>query len=313
MMSSETRMDDRPITFVFGSARGGTTYLTEFLDEWFDFGMGPEGTFIRPLYRKRNRYGDLGDTRKARALAQDISRSEMMTIMRTVWPENERIDVTPDAILDNTLDHSFAGIVSGAFAAVAKLRGKTNIGSKDPSFWAYWSILNELFGKRARYILLVRDGRDVALSLFKMPWGEKSAYLAARRWVDYLQVIDEMYSAIPNDQLHLIRYEDFLTQPEHAVDFLERATAVRLTTETRDAAVEAIRSNHYAGNFNKWKTRMTESDAAVFDGVAHRWLERYGYDLCGQQRHPGLLEQAGIHGRDIWRKALLTLGAGKDG
>ena len=295
------------IVLVFGSARGGTTYLTEFLDDWFDVGMGPEGTFIRPLFRRRSRYGDLAREDGRRRLAADICDSEMMRIMRDVWPEDERIDVTPDTVLAKVREHSFGGVVQAAFASVAELRGKQHLGSKDPSFWSYWPILPEVFGDRARYVCIVRDGRDVALSLSKLSWGEKSVYLAAKRWVSYLEALQTMREQLPPGSVAVIRYEDFLADGDAAVAFLEDATGIELPADRRAAAVHAIESNDYINRLYKWRRQMSARDVAIFEGVAQRWLAHYGYDVTGGGIRLGPLARLYDHGKDLQRKVQLTL------
>jgi len=292
---------------IFGSARGGTTYLTEFLDTWFDFGMGPEGTFIRPLFRKRSRYGDLALEANRRRLAADICDTEMMRIMRDVWPEDERIDVTPEAVLAHVKEPSFAGVVHAAFASVATLRGKRHLGSKDPSFWSYWRILHDLFGDRARYVCIVRDGRDVALSLSKLAWGEKSVYLAAKRWVSYLEALQAMREHLPPGSVSVIRYEDFLNDADAAVAFLEEATGVHLPADRRADAVHAIESNDYIHRLYKWRRQMSARDVAIFEGVAQGWLTRYGYEVTGGGIRLGPLARLYDHARDLQRKVYLTL------
>ena len=299
--------DRQTVLFVLGSARGGTTYLTEFLDDWFDYGMGPEGTFIRPLFERKARYGDLAEADNRRRLARDISKSEMMRILREDWPEDERIDVTPTAILQQVTEPTFAGVVRAALSAVAALRGKHRVGSKDPSFWTYWPVLHELFGDSARYVCIVRDGRDVALSLSQRPWGEKSAYLAAKRWVGYLDALEAMREVIGPDRLHVIRYEDFMADGTASVAFLERATGVALPDEQRARAIEAIDGNSYGKRLYRWKTEMAARDAAIFEGLAERWLSHFGYELSGRASSLSKPELIGVHAQDLQRKVSLTL------
>lgn len=42
----------RELLFVFGAARIGTTYLEHLSGRWFDYGMGPEGTFVKPFAKR---------------------------------------------------------------------------------------------------------------------------------------------------------------------------------------------------------------------------------------------------------------------
>jgi sulfotransferase family protein len=304
---TEKLFDRDDILFVFGSARGGTTYLTNFLDDWFSFGMGPEGTFIKPLYARANKYGDLSQDKNLYRIAADISNSDMATIMRDIWPSDIQIDITPEIIIKHVKNRTYGDVVFATFAAVAELRGKENIGSKDPSFWTYWRLLDEMFGDRARYLCVVRDGRDVALSLFRKGWGEKSIYMAAKRWGGYLQNLEEMQKTIPAERITVIKYETVLTQPELAVSQLEMATNVPLTDSKKAAAIDAIRTNKLANNFNKWKTKLSERDAAIFESIAGKWLESYEYDLLGKKINVGLHERVFYQAQETWRKAILTM------
>jgi len=294
--------------FVFGPARGGTTYLTTFLDDWFDYGMGPEGTFIKQFYKRLPHYGDLSEESNFIQLVTDVSKSEMMEIMRNVWLDDEKIDVTAESIMKYVQERSYHGVVFAVFAAVADLRGKKRLGSKDPSFWRYWRVLDELFGDRANYLCIVRDGRDVALSLFRESWGEKSVYIAARRWVQFLDTVEEMREQIPVERLSVIRYETLLTEPENSVTELERITGVCLSDNMKRDTIDAISNNKYANNFNKWKKVMSERDIGIFEAVASHWLEAYDYELSGKQVNIGFHEKAFYELEEIWRKVALTAG-----
>jgi len=81
-----TKAANREILFVLGSARSGTTFLNNFLDRWFDYGMGPEGT---------------------------------LEIMRRMYRDSKKVDVTSAEILARVPEPSYAGVVYGIFRAIA--------------------------------------------------------------------------------------------------------------------------------------------------------------------------------------------------
>ena len=73
-------MDD--ILFVFGSARGGTRFLSTVLSKWFSYGMGPEGTFIKEIVTKAERLGDLSRDDKCHELAREIVNTQTFQIIQ---------------------------------------------------------------------------------------------------------------------------------------------------------------------------------------------------------------------------------------
>jgi len=293
--------------FVFGPARGGTTYLSRFLDEWFDYGMGPEGTFIRQFYNRLGHYGDLSKDSNLARLASDISESETMQIMRNAWPDYERVDVTAEAILNRTQERSYAGVVFAALAAVADLRGKGKLGTKEPDFWKYWEVLDQLFGTKAKYLCIVRDGRDVALSLFREKWGLKSVYIAAKHWVEFLETAEEIRNKLPPERFLVIRYETLLTEPEYSVSELEKITGAELTNARRAHIIDELRRSKYANNFNKWKTSMSKRDVGIFESIAADWLDVYGYELSGEELKIAFPERTFYELEEVWRKTLMTV------
>jgi hypothetical protein len=102
--------EDKPILFVFGAARSGTTILNNLLYRHFGYGMGPEGTFIARWAQRLPSYGDLGDDANLRRLAADLSECRMLHIARHNYRRNP-FDVTPDLILRKLRQRSYSGVV----------------------------------------------------------------------------------------------------------------------------------------------------------------------------------------------------------
>ena len=278
-----TKPADSEILFVLGSARSGTTFLNNFLDRWFDYGMGPEGTFIEPFHRRLERYGDLSDRANLERLVEDVSRCQMLEIMRSKYRDSKKVDVTPQEILARVTEPSYAGVVYGVFRALAELRGKARIGNKNPGYWTHLGLLDQLFPHGAKYIAILRDGRDVFLSLQGTPWGGHSAYSAATRWRDALDAIETYQQRCGPERFLLLRYEDLLRAPAETVEQISAFLGVTLPPETRAAMLEEAEANPRKGNFNKWPERMTAKDRRVFEAVAGDQLAKHGYEVLPQR------------------------------
>jgi len=289
MATSDTA--EREILFVLGSARSGTTFLNNFLDRWFDYGMGPEGTFIEPFQRRLARYGDLSKQENLTRLVEDVSRCQMLEIMRSKYRDSKKVDITPQDILSRMPEQSYAGVVYGVFRALADLRGKSRVGNKNPGYWTHLDLLDRLFGENAKYIAILRDGRDVFLSLQGTPWGGHSAYKAATRWRDALQAIEAAQRRCGPERFLLLRYEDLLRAPEETIARIADFLKITLTAKTRAAILAEAQSNPKKGNFNKWPEQMTAGDRRVFEAVAGDELAAHGYEVMSRRPRLSFFEK----------------------
>ncbi len=99
---------------------------------------------------------------------------------------------------------------------------------------------------QARFIFMVRDPRDVAVSLLKCEWrnprdGQRLSYTqdasaAARCWVDFMTIAQSSAAALlETNRLLRLRYEDLCTEPEETM----RRLGVLLGEATPQASVGA--------------------------------------------------------------------------
>ena len=292
-------MKQGEILFVLGPARSGTTYLNNFLDRWFGYGMGPEGTFVAPFHKRLARYGDLREDHNLTRLLQDIAGCQMLEILRRRPPAN-RIDVTPAAIRARLAEPSYAGVVYAVFQCLADLQGKERVGNKNPGYWNDLPLLESLFPDRAKYIAIIRDGRDVFLSLQGMPWGGHSAYAAARRWRAAIERIEAFQRQSPG-KLLLLRYEDLLQEPGPAIAAMEDHLGFRLAPERRAQALKESLANPKRHNSHKWKSALSAPERRVFEALAGDKLAAYGYDTLATRPRLGLFERAGFQLGEAWR------------
>ncbi len=271
-------MMNESILFIFGPARGGTTYLGSILDNWFDVGTGPEGTFIKSAKNFASQLGDLSIQENKTTYAKYLSQVEMLEIIRKRYPEDVSFDVTPEDILDRMPGNSAADGIFAVFKAVADYRKKTRVGNKNPGYWKYLPLLGELFPENSYFIFILRDGRDVALSLKNVPWGGQSVYEAALEWRRMLDSVEEFRETCPDDRFLIIRYEDLLTDPAQEIrrigKFLQAHDLSRIVREIEEDMAENAKRN----NFNKWKTDLPEKEIEFFEALAGDKLKKYNYE-----------------------------------
>jgi hypothetical protein len=91
-------------------------------------------------------------------------------------------------------------------------REVTCFGEKTPEHTGYLYRIRELFPS-AKILVLYRDGRDVALSLTRMPWTSSDLYVNFVIWLYYQWVIRKA-QPIASPNLYFARYEDIVADPE---------------------------------------------------------------------------------------------------
>jgi hypothetical protein len=296
-----------PIVFVLGPARGGTTFVNNLLAEWFDCTMGPEGTFIVPLYRRLRSYGDLGDDANLQRLLGDIASCDMFEIMRSKWPVEHRVDINAALMRRHLSERSYAGAVHAALSALREARGRVRLGVKSPEYWTELDELEAIFGTQARYIFVLRDGRDVALSNFQVSWGQRNAYASARRWVRMIDAVEHFARGPGSRRLLTIRYEDILRGPETAIAEFEAFLAAPLPPERRARLMESFAANPRGANFDKWKTRMSPDEIRAFESVAAQHLARHGYAVVDPRARISAVEASRFSVQETMRKVLATV------
>ncbi len=174
------------------------------------------------------------------------------------------------------------------YAAYAEREGKTRWGDKTPAYLGYVDRLATIWPD-ARFVVLVRDGRDVALSVMKVPFGPNNVWAAARSWAHAIRLGQDAAERYPGRVL-TVRYEDLVERPEEEVrrvcDFLELTyTPELLAIEETDPSkmVEdqaAWFTSVWAGintdAVGKWRREMSAEDEALFESVAGSELAAFG-------------------------------------
>jgi hypothetical protein len=167
--------------------------------------------------------------------------------------------------------------------------------------------IEEIFGLRALYLFVLRDGRDVALSNFQVSWGQRDAHSSARRWVRMLDTVERFGRRIGPDRLLTLRYEDILQTPELAISTLERFLGVVQPIERRTRLMATLAENPRGANYDKWRSKMSPEQLRVFEGVAAGHLASHGYAVVNPDASVSMLEVARFSAGEIVRKVVATV------
>jgi hypothetical protein len=288
-------------------ARSGTTFLANLLNDHFDYGMGPEASFIPEFARRLRRFGNLDRDRNLHGLIHRVCKTEMLEIARRDYAPDERFDVTPELVSSKLSGRTYSHVVRAVLESVAELQKKTRAGCKYPMFWRYPNLIENLFGQDALYLWIVRDGRDAALSLMEQPWGQKSAYACALHWKQSMESLCRFRTSVPESRLHVIRYEDLVSNPESTLARVNTFVEGTLTDEQISAIGEQICSSSLSRNYDKWKRAMSRDEIRRFEAVGAPWLRDMGYQLTYSDPTASWFERARYSAEEFARRAMRAL------
>lgn len=269
--------------FLVGCPRSGTTLLRAMVDAHPDVAIPGESHFIPTLARRRASY----ETRRGFDLdkfLRDILADERLA--RWHIPE-----VSIGTALADAGPGSLPDAIRALFATYAAGRRKPLYADKTPGYVRALPRLARLFPE-ARFVHIVRDGRDVALSLREMEWASPDLATLARVWrinVEYGRRAGERLG--PERYLE-VRYEELVDRPETTLRtvcaFLGlpfaptmlryHVDAERLTPSFRDPLPHAHVRLPPTKGLRHWATQMSREEVALFETIAGTALEQAGYD-----------------------------------
>jgi Sulfotransferase family len=277
--------------FVVGHARSGTSVTGAMIRKYLKINFGPESQFIVRYFKRLSRYGALHDDRNLRLLVEDIAGERCFSR----WRKRFGFSLDRERVLADLQERSYRGVLVAIFGQFAAYHGMDRWGDKTPEYNRDLFVVDTLFPD-AQYVHVVRDGRDAALSAFKVHFGDKNAYATALDWRRTIDAVRGFAAGLQPGRLLEVRYEDLLGDPSavfaRLITFLDIDDADGRLLEFIDAHIGAdLRGD----NMLKWKSALPPAQQALFEAVAGDLLAAYGYELVAGGRRP-----LGLPARLFW-------------
>jgi hypothetical protein len=134
----------------------------------------------------------------------------------------------------------------------------------------------------ARFIHLLRDGRDVARSSIQMGWAG-NMYTAVENWVQAEQLWLDLGRRVPADRLYELKYEDLVAHPEATLTALCRFIGVPYDPAMLSYPEHTTYDLPSAAFAHQWRTKLTPAEVALAEARIGPMLVERGYELSG---HP---------------------------
>jgi len=271
-----------PPLFVMGCGRSGTTMLRMMLTAHPALAIPWESHFIVPLWKGRRKLGGVSSPDVQRVVAL-ITRTSMFGL----W------EVPDDAVRRRVaaLDRPTLGeVIESVFLAYADHQAKTRWGDKTPIYVNWIPQLAELF-PTARFVHVIRDGRDVALSYQSVPWGPDDVWGSAFKWRRDVGAGRRDGPALGHDRYLEIRYETLVDEPRSVLERLCAFASLEFDErmlerdESRSVGGRASQAEYHASatkpptpGMRDWRTQMPDEQVLAFEAVAGDLLTRLGYE-----------------------------------
>lgn len=279
-----------PAPFVVGVGRSGTTLLRMMLDAHSTLAI-PAETHFGPAV---SAFHSGGVGAAVEAMVTDV-----------LWPDYGVPAEDFVRRIGSRCPETFADVARTFYELYAERREKSRWGDKTPEYIVAMTAIQELLPE-ARFIHVIRDGRDVALSMAPLWFGADDAAGVARTWASSIRAAR---AQAPNLDFYTeVRYEDLIRDPavvlRRLCDFVElewepsmldyhRGAADRLATESPAVHVEGrwvrpeerLAIHRLVGRppdpsrIEGWRQRMDPTELRDFERLAGDTLEELGYEL----------------------------------
>jgi hypothetical protein len=308
-----------PYVFVVGAARSGTTLLQRMLDAHPQLAVVNETYWVPRKFRERN-----GLTREGvvtPALVPKLLASPKFSYMGV-----SKEDLV--GLLSEFESVRYNRFVARIFDLYAARRGKQFAGDKTPGYVRRIPQVHELW-PRARFVHIIRDPRDVCLSMLGWDMGERtagqdgtwdmdSAISTALYWRYSVAVGREDAGALLGPTLyHEVHYEDLVSSPERELEqicrFLSLPCAEEMTRfyEGRTRRAPGLDSKQQwlppTAGLRDWRTQLPTSDIEHIEAAAGDLLPSLGYptrfDDCTSATRDRVAEV-----REVFTRHLLARG-----
>ena len=279
-----------PFVFVVGCPRSGTTLLQRMLDNHPQLAVANDTHFITRAAK-----------RILRKDPQPLLTPELLEAVKS-YRRFYRLGLDEAEVASAAKDcPTYAEFVSRLYTLRGEKKQKRLSGEKTPDYCRQMPALHTLF-PAARFVHIIRDGRDTALSTLnwatgsKGPgkwslWDEDPVGTCALWWRWQAGMGQRDGKKLGVDHYLQVRYEDLVAQPEKQLRSI--AMFLGIPDSRTMANYHAGKTKHEAGlsaksawlppvkNLRDWRNDMSTEDIEVFEGIAGDLLRENGYSYLG--------------------------------
>jgi hypothetical protein len=240
--------------FLVGAERSGTTLLRLMLSHHPEIECAPEFEFLVQRMPAPGVWPDLEEYR--------------------AWLATSRIFVPHALEIDESLDYP---ALVRSFVDQHRERSGKPIGGA--TCHLHFERLDSIWPE-ARYVHLLRDGRDVARSCIGMGW-EGNVWYGAERWIVAVSTWARLSRSIPDERRLELRFEDLVVDPEATLGRLCEFLGTDFDPAMMDYAESSTYSRPDPALIEQWRRKLDPEALALLEARIGGLLRENGYRESG--------------------------------
>jgi len=314
-----------PLVFIVGCARSGTTLLQRIVDAHPQIAVTPELHWVTHYFRDRKKW--LAPTGRVTA--------EQVESMIENTKRFSQLEFTPEefrGLLPGGEPVPYVTFLNGIFALYRQHSGKPLVGNKTPAYVRRLPIFHQIWPE-AKFVHIIRDGRDVCLSVLNWyhadrtagrysTWAEDRASTTALWWERKVRLGRQGGRSLPPHLYYEISYERLVHKP--AEECAKLCAFLGVPYEEKMLRFHEGRTKSKPGldakkawlpitpGLREWRTQMPADDQQRFEAAAGDLLDELGYPRAVPRPQPAHLEhasrmrelfsrEAAVRGRELLR------------
>jgi len=273
--------------FIIGTERSGSNLLRVILSAHSRIDVPHPLHVMKYFASLEPRYGDLSQRDALDRLAGDVLALARVHIHPWDVPLDRR------RLVDEADPPDLLGLLFGLQQQHLEATGKARWGNKSTFMLDHVDRVLQ-YRPDARFVWLVRDPRDVAVSSRKSVFSPFHPWFTAKLWAEQQRRCLDLEQRLGSDVVLRLRYEDLLEDPEGTVrrlcaflgeDFEPAMLRYHETQEARrGAALSESWQNTAApvlrGNSGKWRGAISHEELAAIEGECGELMDLLGYDCA---------------------------------
>jgi len=241
--------------FLIGSERSGTTLLRLMLDHHPDIAFNTESEWLVSKLPKSG-----GWPEDMEAYRQFLYRDRSF--------KYSRFEVDPEL--------SFTELVNDFLRQKMQRDNKPIIGA---TVHINFNLLPRIW-PQAKYIYLLRDGRDVSRSVMQAGWAG-NVWQAAEVWLEAEQDWQNMRHSLDNDQWIEIRFENLINNTRNELEKICQFMGTKFSERIFDYAQNTTYGLPDEKLAYQWKKKLNTRQLQLLEARIGERLEQRGYELSG--------------------------------
>lgn len=270
------------LVVIVGSPRSGTTYLNEVFHHSLRCSISSEVKFIIPLKKRLARFGDLRVEDNLRKLVQQIHSQTVFQHMH----HKRQIITTEQEFLDRIEKPTYTDVIYAAIRLIADKKDNIHrLAYKFPGDVMHLTELADLLPS-ARFVHIIRDGRDVSESHKHKQWGSTNVYSGLHNWVKFTSQGRMDGKRLQPERYYEFRYEDLiLSTPETVNKLITYINHGVPNAESAAHMIDYVNATKRVDRVYAWKSALTTRQQQLAEAVAGELLQELGYEVKFKQHY----------------------------